>query len=99
MRNINELSLMQVQMSETLQDTDSAIKYNETYIQIAEQTICELRDLLTLIKGYKQLIDVKHPEAQSFEHWDEINADMDAMATRLIAYEKQLHTTKINEVA
>ena len=78
---------------------NNMINLGDVQTELAIQTICELRDLLTFMKGYKQIIDVKHPEAKLFEHWDEINADMDAMAIRLSAYEKRLHTTKRNEVA
>ncbi len=78
---------------------NNMINTGDVQIELAIQTICELRDLLTFMKAYKQIIDVKHPEAKLFEHWDEINEDMDAMAKRLSAYEKRLHTTKKNEVA
>lgn len=99
MEGFDEISLMQEQVSEKSENTGKRINFCEEQIELAEQTICDLRDLLTFMKGYKQIIDVNHPEARQFEHWEELNADLDAMALRLIAYEKQLHTTKKNEVA
>lgn len=97
MNNLDEISLKPEQMNE--KSANNMINVKDMQTELAIQTICELRDLLTFMKGYKQIIDVKHPEAKTFEHWNEISADMDAMATRLIAYEKRLHTNKKNEVA
>ena len=92
MNGLDEISLKPEQMNEL--SANNMINLSDVQKELAIQTICELRDLLTFMKGYKQIIDVKHPEAQTFEHWDEINADLDAMAKRLSAYEKRLHTIK-----
>ena len=71
----------------------------EEQLQFTNLTIMELRDLLTFVKGYKQIIDVKHPEVKTYEHWDEMDADIDAMADRLTTYERRLHATKTNAYA
>ena len=66
--------------------------FSSTELQPEEKMVYELRDLLTFIKSYKQMIDANHPEAKEFEHWEQIDVDMEAMALRLMEYEKRLHT-------
>lgn len=100
MKTFDDLSNIKVDSSELLNKADSNIFYTDNdQIQRADQLICELRDLLTFIKGYKQLIDHTHPETISFLHWTDINTDIEAMADRLTLYEREIHTTKKNEVA
>ena len=57
-----------------------------------EEIVYELRDLLTFIKSYKQMIDINHPEAREFDYWQQIDVNVEAMVSRLMEYERRLHT-------
>jgi hypothetical protein len=99
MMDYDELSILkngQVKMSEDIIETTNSV---EEQLLFTDMTIVELRNLLSLVKGYKQIINVKHPEVKTYEHWDEMDADIDAMADRLTTYERLLHATKKNAYA
>jgi hypothetical protein len=87
MMDNNELSYFQGKANGSDNVTKEMKNSAEEQLQFTDVTIMELRDLLTFVKGYKQIIDVKHPEVKSFEHWDEMDADINAMADRLITYD------------
>lgn len=99
MKDFDDLSYFQGKMKEMNEVTEEIKLSAEEQLQFTDMTIMELRDLLTFVKGYKQVIDVKHPEVKTFEHWDEMDADIDAMANRLTTYERLLHATKTNAFA
>lgn len=99
MIDYDELSIFQGKLKEVKESTKEVRLSTEEQLKYTDITIMELRDLLTFVKGYKQVIDVKHPEVKLFEHWDEMEADIDAMADRLTTYERLLHATKTNAYA
>ena len=74
------------------QESDADFGFSVTELHPEDKIVYELRDLLTLIKSYKQIIDVKHPEVKGFEYWSQIDMDVEAMASRLFEIEKRLHT-------
>ncbi len=98
--DFEELSIINSRLVKTSEDTKEANDSLEKQMLFADMTIIELRNLLTFVKSYKQIINVKHPEVKTFEHWDEMDADIDAMAQRLITYdERLLHASKTNAYA
>lgn len=99
MRAFDESSTNQMQKIETEENTNQRISLINDELMISDVIICELRDLLTFIKSYKQIIDEKHPQTKSFEHWEELDMDLNAIASRLAVYEHQLHKEHMNDVA
>lgn len=99
MMDYDELSIFKGRQVKTSEDTKETTNSLEEQLLFTDMTIVELRNLLSFVKGYKQIINVKHPEVKTFEHWDEMDADIDAMADRLTTYERLLDTTKTNAYA
>jgi hypothetical protein len=99
MMDYDELSIIKGRQVKTSEDTNETMSLEEEQLLFTDTTIVELRNLLSFVKGYKQIINVKHPEVKTFEHWDEMDADIDAMADRLSTYERLLHATKTNAYA
>lgn len=66
-------------------------KEDQKMNQIADQIIYEMKDYLTMVKGYQQLVSSKNPEIQKIEYWDQITENIDAMVKRLFVYEDCLH--------
>lgn len=92
----NELFTMNKEKEGNVEDGMARSIATKGQLEETSLTIMELRDLLTFVKGYKQLIHMKHPEVKEFEHWDEMDADIDAMAERLTTYERSLSTVMTN---
>lgn len=99
MMDHDELWILKKGQVRTSEDTKETTNSVEEQLLFTDMTIVELRNLLSFVKGYKQIINVKHPEVKTFEHWDEMDADIDAMAERLNTYERLLHATKTNAYA
>ena len=99
MMDYDELSILKIGQVSTSEDTKETTNSLEEQLLYTDMTIVELRNLLSFVKGYKQIINVKHPEVKTFEHWDEMDADIDAMAERLTTYERLLHAAKTNAYA
>lgn len=74
------------------QESDEYFGFSTPELHPEDKIVYEVKDLLTLIKGYKQIIDAKHPEAKGFEYWSQIDMDMEEIASRLFEIEKRLHT-------
>lgn len=92
MRSFDEITGIDEEKVKLVQKGDVSLEFSATELQSEDKIVYELRDLLTFIKSYKQMINTNHPEANEFEYWQQIDLDMEAMASRLMEYEKRLHT-------